>query len=289
MSNFIIKCNGCDFEIDVKYPSRFIKIKLETYLCKNCTLNNKTRICPKCGDKIVCQGPAAKKRAEGLNSICKNCCSNQIPQSLTDIQKEFIDGLLLGDASIVYGNRDKSLYPRLTLSRKDEDKDYLFWQYDLFKEFYGTEPKLKRCFDKRFGTEYYQYHLQTKSGKVFTEYREKWYPNGVKIVPRDIKLSPMLLLVWLLDDGCIVRSSKNGLTIKLSTDGFTEDDVAFLANLLSKYLNDKFHVYRNGNGFIIKASTVPAMKFIKMIESIFPSCMQRKKTWTNILGNISCW
>jgi len=279
--NFIVKCNGCDFEMDVKYQSRFEKIKIDTYLCKICITNNKIRTCPRCNRAIVYQSPAAKKKAIELNSICKNCCSNQIPQSLTELQKNFLDGLLLGDASIVYAVKNKSIFPRLTLSRKEEDKDYLFWQYETFKDFYGTGPTAKKCFDKRTEKEYYQYHLQTKSGIIFAEYHKRWYPSGVKIIPKELKITPLLLLVWFLDDGCIVNSSKNGLTLKLSTNGFSKDDVLFLAKLLDHYFNDTFNVYKNGSGFIIKASTLPTIKFIKKIDAVFPECMQRKRTWNN--------
>ncbi len=244
-------------------------------------IENKTRICYKCNNKIIYQSPAAKRKADELNSICKNCCSNQIPQILTTEQKDFLEGLLLGDASIVYPNKNKSLYPRLTVSRKDDDKDYLFWQYDVLKDFYLSGPKSKRCFDKRFKKEYYQYHLQTRTGKIFTDYHKKWYPNGIKIIPRDLQITPLLMLIWFLDDGCIVNSSKNGLTIKLATDGFTKDDVNFLSTLLGDYLNEKFNVYKNGSGFIIKAPTLAAVKYIKTIEPIFPQCMQRKITWRN--------
>lgn len=262
-----ISCTGCDFS--------------KTYLCKECTIKRKTGKCPKCNNDIIYQSPAAKKKAIELNSVCKKCRSNQIPQLLTDEQKEFINGLLLGDASIVYAVKDKSLYPRLTLSRKEEDKDYLFWQFEIFKEFYGSEPKLKRCFDKRSKKEYNQYHLQTKSGNIFTEYYNKWYPNKIKIVPKDLKISPLMLLVWFLDDGSITNSSKNGLSLKLATDGFVENDVIFLANLLNDYFCDKFFIYKNDSNFIIKASTLPTIKFIKEIDTILPLCMERKRTWKN--------
>lgn len=190
MSEYIVFCNTCNKPHDVKYFSRFEKINKNTYRCKDCILHDKIRVCPKCFKEIIHQSPSAKRKAVELNSVCKNCCSNQIPQSFTEEQESFLIGLLLGDASIVYPS-EKSLFPRLTLSRKEEDKDYLFWQFDVFKEFYGAAPTRKRCFDKRFNKEYFQYHLQSKTGKTFEDIFNMWYPNGIKIIPKSIKLNPL--------------------------------------------------------------------------------------------------
>jgi transposase-like protein len=46
MSNFIVKCNQCNGEIDVKTKARLDKIKKQSYLCKICIIENKSRICP---------------------------------------------------------------------------------------------------------------------------------------------------------------------------------------------------------------------------------------------------
>lgn len=276
--DFIVKCNMCNIEHDVKYQSRFLKIRKSTYLCKKCIFSKRTRLCPKCNFLIIYKSPSIRNKAHELNSICKSC---YIPQSFTEFQINFINGLLLGDGSIVYSDKNKARNPRLTLSRKEEDKDYLFWQFEVFKEFYRTEPKFKSNFDKRTNKEYKQYYLQTKSGKIFDTYHKMWYTNGIKIIPKNLKITPLLLLIWFLDDGCIVNSSKNGLTLKLSTDGFIKSDVLFIANLLSLYFNDTFNVYKNGNGFIIKVATLPTIKFIKEIIPIYPKCMQRKITWKN--------
>jgi len=280
MSNFIVKCNQCNGEIDVKTKARLDKIKKQSYLCKICIIENKSRICPKCNGKILYQSPYSKRQAEVKNSICKKCCSNQIPNIFTDNQKEFIDGLLLGDASIVYPSKN-SIYPRLTLSRKAEDKDYLFWQYDVFRDFYtDTGPTPKNFFDYRTGKTYFQYHLQSKSGEVFTEYYKKWYPNKKKIIPRDLKLTPTTLLVWFLDDGTIIRVSDANLTLWLATNGFCEEDVRFLGEALQAYFGQGFHVYGNSNrGYKIKCSTESTLKFIKAIDPVFPNCMKRKRTW----------
>ena len=135
---FSLKCNECDSQIDFECESLLNEIDCLAYFCADCkknkSLKNKSRICPACNKEIISQSPSTAKKAKELGSICKNCRSNQIPQTFTQDQDEFFKGLMLGDGGLVWGKG--SLYPRLSISRQTQDHDYLLWQYDLFKEFY---------------------------------------------------------------------------------------------------------------------------------------------------------
>lgn len=259
----------------------------EEYLCRECkkskTKRNRSRECRKCQNLIEYQSLSAMRNAILKNSICASCKSNQIPSILTDHQKEILDGLMLGDGSIVFPNKNRSKYPRLCLNRKTNDKEYLNWQYNIFKEFYSSEPKDRDIYDKRTNKVYKSTSLISKSGQLFLDYYNKWYPNKKKIVPRDLKLSPLLLLIWFLDDG-FIQKPKNNLRLKLATDGFIEEDVKFLCSLLNEYfakdIIQKFNYFKNGNGFQIHTfSTLLTIRFIKVIEPIFPNFMDRKRTW----------
>jgi len=203
--------------------------------------------------------------------------SDQIPKTFTQEQSEFFTGLMLGDGGLIWSkNRG---YPRLSIGRQLKDKDYVFWQYNVFKDFYGTPPKYYKPYDKRTKKFYERYTCITKSGSLFTKMYNRWYPNNIKIVPRDLILNPFILLVWFLDDGCITKTSEHGLSIKLSTDGFTRDDTDYLAELLGLFIGEKINVYKNGSGWILKSYTLAAIKIIKIIDAILPECMLRKRTW----------
>jgi DNA invertase Pin-like site-specific DNA recombinase len=297
MSIFILKCNGCGIEKDFKHKSRFDKIKMQAndFLCVDCkkikSIENRTRICFKCNQKIICRSSSEKKRAESLNSVCKNCRSNQIPQTLTQQQYEFLTGLMLGDGGLVW--QKTALYPRLNMVRQLQDKDYLFWQYNIFKDFYGTPPKYFKSWHKKAKKYYEGYACRTKSGQIFADFYNKWYPGGKKIVVKDLILTPLILLIWFLDDGCIVKTNKNGLRIKLSTDGFVKQDTQFLAKLLFDYTGQEYKVYKNGNGFVICGSTLATISYINIIKNIMPHFMARKNTWQDryeyIINNIECF
>lgn len=199
-------------------------------------------------------------------------------EQLTQEQEEILTGLMLGDGCI---NRVGSKSFRLTNTRNSEDFYYLLWQYEKLKKFYSTVPKISQYFDKRTNKTYSRCHSQTKSNLIFSEYRKIWYPNNKKSIPENLKLTPLSLLVWFLDDGCIVRYN-NSLVVKFSTDGFFEKDVEFLRKLLESFIDEKFCKYKNGQNWILKSSTKAALKIIKIIEPIFLDCMIRKKTWGDL-------
>ena len=54
----------------------------------------------------------------------------------------------------------------------------------------------------------------------------------IKIVPKDLKLTPIVLAYWIAGDGSWDRSRN---AVKICTNGFTENEVKFLIdNLLRK-------------------------------------------------------
>lgn len=280
MAIFKLFCNICNTGVDFKYKSKFDRVNKSNFLCvsckKNLSLRQRIRQCPKCKTSVIYQSPSARNRAENKKAICRNCCSNQIPIKFTSFQEEIVNGLLLGDGSIP---DTKRLYKRLSITRQVRDKDYLFWQYEILKDFFGTEPKYFKSYHNKAKKYYDGYACRTKSGELFRDLYDKWYKNGKKIVPSDLALTPYTLLIWFLDDGCVIQKNENHVIIKLSTDGFMRHDVEFLQQLLCRNFDIKLNIYRNGTGFILKGSTENARKFISVIDGIFPLCMLRKRTW----------
>ncbi len=208
-----------------------------------------------------------------------------IPRKFSSEQEEIVNGLLLGDGCLNIDKKRKKISPRLANTRQLIDFDYLQWQYEKLKDFYSTPPKTYVILDNRTENIYQSCYANSRTGQIFLDYYYNWYPNQIKIVPKDIKLTPMSLLVWFLDDGCVVKSSEHGLTIKFATDGFAKEDVDFLAELLGSYVGETINVYKNDDRFILKAATLAAVKVINIIDPIFLSCMERKRTWKNFDWN----
>jgi hypothetical protein len=241
-----------------------------------------TRNCPQCSKIMMYSTYDGMRCSTKAGALCVECRDiNRVPNQLSQIQIEFLTGLLLGDGCIQYGSiRAKN--PRLVVNRKLDDIDYLVWQFEIFKDFYKTNgPTKSDIYDKRTNKIYHHAILQSKSSSIFKLYREKWYsePNKIKIIPKDLILTPLTLLIWFLDDGCVVNSSKNGLIFQLSTDGFLKEDVEFLAILLSSFINERVNICRNKEKFFLRGYTPSTLSLISIIDDILPECMSRKRTW----------
>ena len=85
----------------------------------------------------------------------------------------FIDGLLLGDGSLVYAPNKKSC----TYSHSDKNKGYLEW---LKKQFGAFGIKCSNITPHTNNA----WHLKTLWYRDFVELRQRWYPRGVKKIPK---------------------------------------------------------------------------------------------------------
>lgn len=90
--------------------------------------------------------------------------------------------------------------------------------------------------------------------------RERWYKkmNGktVKVIPRDLKLTPTTLLFWYLGDGSLIRRKNDPNRVPfivLATNNFSKEDVNFLIQKL-KELKLNFYPVKYKSGFTSKAA-----------------------------------
>jgi DNA-binding XRE family transcriptional regulator len=154
---------------------------------------------------------------------------------------EVINGTLLGDASIsVHLNK----YYRYSLTAKS--KEFLEWVSKIFSSFgIPTYITLNNKITNVYSLGFY---INARGISELMKLREKWYTkvNGktVKIVPKDLELTPTTLLFWYLGDGSLVRrrNDENRVPhISLATNSFSREDVEFLQEKL-KRLGLNFYV-----------------------------------------------
>lgn len=145
------------------------------------------------------------------------------PANLTKIESEIINGMLLGDGSL-YINKKFEFKNAVLLYTCHYIEVLDDIRYNLLKKL-GWHFKIVSRFDKRTNKTYTNYTICSRSFPELTELKKKWYPNGIKIIPKDIILTPETCYWWYLGDG----SSGNSSLI-LCTNGFTEKDVKFIAN-----------------------------------------------------------
>jgi len=253
--NILIKCSEC--------PTMFISRRASQTKCK------------KCHTRLYDAGLLP------LKSI--------LPETFTEIQQEIFNGLMLGDGSL-NKTKKETHYSNLIVVRQAQDLDYLLWQQELLKEFYAINSKpiyfAHKSKDKKdktkFKTHYY-YRLITRAGVIFSNYRKIWYPNGKKIIPPNLILTPLTIAVWLADDGSITYGrNKETLKITLCTHGFSKNDVEKIALSLSKRYNEHFRVYmEHREGYdrpypIIHGANAATRTLLNDIDSAFPISMSRK-------------
>jgi len=208
----------------------------------------------------------------------------ELPAKLSDIQIQTLQGSLLGDSYLYHYK--KQINSGLAISHASFDEEYVKFKFNLFKEFCKSNIKNQSSFDKRTSKTYHKTYFRTQVSPLFTDFRNRWYPNGIKIVPKDINLTPIVCAIWFCDDGSVVRygKNKNRLRLQLSTDGFQKEEVEFLAEQLSQIIGSACKVSRKINHYIIYAPHETTVKFIKYIEPVFPSCMKRKsEKWEGLI------
>jgi len=219
---------------------------MDRYVCKEC---GKIFYAFKSANRIFCSLSCA-----GITKRTFN---------LTDNAIAYIDGLILGDACI------KKVTPRLSQSFS---RKYMEWakivQIDLNN--FGVSSKLSEydIFDRRTNKTYNLVTLQTLGYKTFKIFRERWYPDGIKIVPKDLILTEKSIRNWYLGDG-----GYSGKQLKFSTDGFDDSSILYLKQQL------------NGLGFnpfistkrIILARNIERERILDIVGEL-PLCFSHKGT-----------
>ena len=156
---------------------------------------------------------------------------------VTSRQEEILTGSLVGDAYITARGQ-------IQFEQSVHQKEYLFWKHQELSSISYKNVSIAKRFDKRYKHENISYRFWTR--QYFASWREKFYLNNKKIVPKDIQLTPLSIAVWYMDDGCL---SDNKCII--ATDGFSKDDICFLQKLLLEKFNIKTSV-KNESKIMIK-------------------------------------
>lgn len=182
---------------------------------------------------------------------------------------EILNGLLLGDGHIDHQNRWTSSY-----FHGSKYKDYLEWLSDLLKVFgIGQVGKIyKREKDTPFPTRVchtVSYFYRSQHYVELKELQSKWYRPATekeretdrkffKIIPPDLKLTPLTCLHWYIGDGHL---DKKHNCAYLCTQGFLENEIDFLISSLWK-LGFKTTRHKNKSIYIPVKSVPDFLNYI---------------------------
>ena len=143
--------------------------------------------------------------------------------------REWLDGELLGDGSI---SKPKFRYAAC-FTYGSKYLEYVQYVASTLKDFgIGQTGKINEYVRKDGSGSGFFYKSNTYAELL--PFRARWYSNDKKIVPRDIKLTPITCRQWYIGDGSLVkpRVSKRSYIV-LCTDSFPVEDVQWLVERLA--------------------------------------------------------
>lgn len=178
--------------------------------------------------------------------------------TLTETLLEYLDGSLLGDGCLAARTPVSARYQ---IGQKH--LSYLLWVSEALSERGVQQAGKIRHYSSRLGS-WYTYASKTYRD-LRTEY-DRWYPDGAKRVPSDVRLTPLSVRAWFLEDGNLSSDNRrdNVKTVTLCTECFTDVGRETLISGLKRRLRTN-RVYVNGRGRIAFSSTETIKAFFNYI------------------------
>ena len=202
-----------------------------------------------------------RSKSEAHHLVRGNHCN------LSDEARQWIDGELLGDGSL----RSQSKYSA-NFVYTSKHLEYIQYISDTLKSF-GIEQagKIHKKKDKKWNN--YSYCYDSLCYAELLPIKKRWYPEGKKNIPRDLKLTPLTLRQEMIGDGCLVHKKRCRPYIILCTCGFPISDVEWLVIQLIKL---GFKAIRQVGNNMIGISTYSTKAFLDYIGVCPVQCYRYK-------------
>jgi hypothetical protein len=159
-------------------------------------------------------------------SISRAMSTLNIDKSYLDEKTiEWIDGFLLGDGSISY---NKTTFKGARFSIGSSEKEWADYAMSGFKQYNPTEASSKGWKFRTQKPSRPTFSSRSKTHPDITKLAKRWYPNGKKIVPLDVRITPTSILLWYLGDGSVGGHKESerlmSTNLSLATCGFTPEE-----------------------------------------------------------------
>lgn len=140
---------------------------------------------------------------------------------------EILDGLLLGDGNIQVPNNFQGIY-----SQASSQKEFIDYVANIFKQNnYYQDSGEYIAHIKNIDKQYPVFYIHSKRTLQLSAIYNRWYPDGKKHVPADIKLTPITVLFWYLGDGHKIKHARNA---ELCTYAFPLNEQQLLVNVFEE-------------------------------------------------------
>ena len=188
---------------------------------------------------------------------------------LNSFQKSVVIGCILGDGYLEQ-NWSKTNY-RLTIQHSIDQREYLFWKYNIFREWTLREPKLILANNS--------IRFRTISHPELTELWKKFYKDRKKVISENIAdyLDPVALAVWFMDDGNIVIRKNKAVGVHLNTQSFSWEENNILADIFLKKYDIFCSIEKNKKRYRLAIwRNESRNKFISIVKPYIVSSMYYK-------------
>jgi len=186
---------------------------------------------------------------------------------------EWLGGELLGDACLTTTAKKGDL-PSKNLSALfrygSKYEEYINYISKTLKSFGVKQSGKIRKYTNKKGNIAYHYNSLSYA-ELFPIYN-KWYPDGKKIIPEDLELTPLTLRQHYIGDGSLIHQKRNTRII-LSTCGYLIKDVNWMIKKLDEL---RFKVTRQPSTNAILISSYSVKDFLNYIGKCPVSCYQYK-------------
>ncbi len=149
--------------------------------------------------------------------------------------EEVFDGVMLSDAGLKFSKRSKNAWFSMGLSGS-EHMDWLIYikatLVALDVPVYARGLRLYRGTSR--GKQYIGALLQSSSRPFLTKQYERWYSEGVKVVPKDVAVTPLSVANWFMGDGSSSPDKRNDAIVTyFACCKFTPEESTLLAGRLT--------------------------------------------------------
>ena len=184
---------------------------------------------------------------------------------ITPNAEQVIIGSLLGDGSIIR-KRTNCL---LTFNHSLTQADYAFYKVNLLQKEgitmrYEEMPHSYRqgCINGRLIKDNGYARGITEVNVAFNKYRDEWYSPNKQVPDSIIKLAPLGLAIWYMDDGAIHYPTG----AYLSTNGFNHESQLKLVEVLRNNFDVTARIHKNKDKEILFVVQKDRDKFLDIIR-----------------------
>ena len=190
---------------------------------------------------------------------------------LSEVQREVLIGILLGDACLETQNAGRSY--RLKIEQGIAHADYVQHLHSVLRDWVLSPPRPKQ--GQTRGVTTLNLAFQTVSHTELSLYGELFYRNRRKVVPELIGelLTARGLAYWFMDDGSMKSSESKG--VLFNTHAFSSDDIDRLIEVLVKFgLLARMRRQSDGNQIYVSGASYE--RFVELVNPYVIEAMRYK-------------